>query len=165
MITSGITRKIDELGRIVLPKEIRNTMNINTGDDFQILINENKIILEKYEKIKNYKTEIMNIINAFNEELKYKIYIVINNNDILTNQRLIKNINEIVSERKIYIHDQITKLELFENTIDEGRLIILPIIKNSDILGTIIIVSKDKSEEIIKISKIINNLIKNVIDK
>lgn len=165
MITSGITRKIDELGRIVLPKEIRNTMNINTGDDFQILINENKIILEKYEKIKNYKTEIMNIINAFNEELKYKIYIVINNNDILTNQRLIKNINEIVSERKIYIQDQITKLELFENTIDEGRLIILPIIKNSDILGTIIIVSKDKSEEIIKISKIINNLIKNVINK
>lgn len=165
MITSGITRKIDELGRIVLPKEIRNTMNINTGDDFQILINENKIILEKYEKIKNYKTEIVNIINAFNEELKYKIYIVINNNDILTNQRLIKNINEIVSERKIYIQDQITKLELFENTIDEGRLIILPIIKNSDILGTIIIVSKDKSEEIIKISKIINNLIKNVIDK
>lgn len=165
MITSGITRKIDELGRIVLPKEIRNTMNINTGDDFQILINENKIILEKYEKIKNYKTEIINIINAFNEELKYKIYIVINNNDILTNQRLIKNINEIVSERKIYIQDQITKLELFENTIDEGRLIILPIIKNSDILGTIIIVSKDRSEEIIKISKIINNLIKNVIDK
>lgn len=165
MITSGITRKIDELGRIVLPKEIRNTMNINTGDDFQILINENKIILEKYEKIKNYKTEIINIINAFNEELKYKIYIVINNNDILTNQRLIKNINEIVSERKIYIQDQITKLELFDNTIDEGRLIILPIIKNSDILGTIIIVSKDKSEEIIKISKIINNLIKNVIDK
>lgn len=165
MITSGITRKIDELGRIVLPKEIRNTMNINTGDDFQISIEENKIILERYQKLRNYQNELIGIINAFKEELKYKIYVVINNNEITMNQKLVKNINDIVVERKIYIQEQINKIQLFENIIDEGRLIILPVIKDSDILGSIIIISKEKTEDLIKIAKIINNLIKSTIDK
>lgn len=165
MITSGITRKIDELGRIVLPKEIRNTMNINTGDDFQISIEDNKIILERYQKLRNYQNELIGIINAFKEELKYKIYIVINNNEITTNQKLVKNINDIVIERKIYVQDQINKIQLFENMVDEGRLVILPIIKDSDILGSIIIISKEKIEELIKITKIINHLIKNTMDK
>lgn len=164
MITSGITRKIDELGRIVLPKEIRKTMNINTGDDFQISIEENRIILERYQKLKNYEKELINIINIFEEELKCKIYLVINNEEIVTNKKLIKNINDILLERKMYIEDKIEKNQLFENTIDEGRVVILPIIKNSDILGTLIIISKEKKEEIIKIAKIINNLIKNQID-
>ena len=38
MQTTGIIRKIDELGRIVLPKELRKYLNINPGDDFQIAI-------------------------------------------------------------------------------------------------------------------------------
>ena len=164
MITSGITRKIDELGRIVLPKEIRNTMNINTGDDFQISIVDNKIILERYQKLRNYQNEIIKIIRPFIEELKYKIYIVINNNEILTNQKLIKKIDDIVVERKIYIQDEINKIQLFENIMDEGRLVILPIIKDSNILGSIIIISKEKKEEIIKIAKIINQLIKEIVD-
>ena len=46
MKSTGIVRKIDELGRIVLPKELRKSLNINSGDDFQISIDENKIILD-----------------------------------------------------------------------------------------------------------------------
>ena len=163
MITTGITRKIDELGRIVLPKEIRNTMNINTGDDFQISIEENKIILERYQKLRNYQKELITMINVFKEELKYKIYIVINNNEITTNKKVVMNINEIISERKIYIQDQISKHNFIENLIDEGRLTILPIIKDSDILGSIVIISKEKIDDILKTVKIINSLIKNMI--
>ena len=65
MITSGITRKIDELGRIVLPKEIRKTLNINTGDDFQIFLEEDKIILQRYQRLKNIEKELIKIINLF----------------------------------------------------------------------------------------------------
>ena len=52
MQTTGIIRKIDELGRIVLPKELRKYLNINPGDDFQITIENEKIILEKIKKAK-----------------------------------------------------------------------------------------------------------------
>ncbi|MDD4774719.1 MAG: AbrB/MazE/SpoVT family DNA-binding domain-containing protein [Eubacteriales bacterium] len=49
MKSTGIVRKIDELGRIVLPIEIRNTMDIKNRDGIEIFIDEDKIILKKYE--------------------------------------------------------------------------------------------------------------------
>ena len=49
MKSTGIVRKIDELGRIVLPIEIRNTMDIASRDPIEIFVEEDKIILKKYE--------------------------------------------------------------------------------------------------------------------
>lgn len=49
MKSTGIVRKIDELGRIVLPIEIRNTMDIKTRDGIEIFTDEDRIVLKKYE--------------------------------------------------------------------------------------------------------------------
>lgn len=49
MKSTGIVRKVDELGRIVLPKELRMTMNINEKDPLEIFIDGSSIILKKYE--------------------------------------------------------------------------------------------------------------------
>ena len=49
MKSTGIVRKIDELGRIVRPIEIRNTMNIENRDPLEIFVDEDKIILRKYQ--------------------------------------------------------------------------------------------------------------------
>ena len=49
MKSTGIVRKIDELGRIVLPIEIRNTMSIENRDPLEIFVDEDKIILRKYQ--------------------------------------------------------------------------------------------------------------------
>jgi transcriptional pleiotropic regulator of transition state genes len=50
MKATGITRKIDELGRIVIPKELRKTLNnIDTKDPIEIFTEEDSIILRKYE--------------------------------------------------------------------------------------------------------------------
>jgi AbrB family transcriptional regulator, transcriptional pleiotropic regulator of transition state genes len=47
---TGIVRKVDELGRIVLPKELRVTLNINEKDPLEIYVDEDsRIILRKYE--------------------------------------------------------------------------------------------------------------------
>ncbi|MBE6679042.1 MAG: AbrB/MazE/SpoVT family DNA-binding domain-containing protein [Ruminococcaceae bacterium] len=48
MKSTGIVRKIDALGRIVLPIELRKHMDIATGDDIEIFVEGNSIILEKY---------------------------------------------------------------------------------------------------------------------
>lgn len=47
MKATGIVRKVDELGRIVLPKELRQTMGIRTGDPMEIYTDANNIILRK----------------------------------------------------------------------------------------------------------------------
>ena len=49
MKTTGIVRKVDELGRIVLPIELRRTLDINIRDSLEIYIDGNRIILKKYE--------------------------------------------------------------------------------------------------------------------
>jgi transcriptional pleiotropic regulator of transition state genes len=47
MKSTGITRRVDELGRIVLPKELRNTFKINQADAMEIYVDDDKIILVK----------------------------------------------------------------------------------------------------------------------
>ena len=49
MKATGIVRKIDELGRIVLPMELRRTLGIHKEDPVEIFVDEDKIILRKYE--------------------------------------------------------------------------------------------------------------------
>ncbi|OUB93398.1 AbrB family transcriptional regulator [Bacillus thuringiensis serovar medellin] len=49
MKSTGVTRKIDELGRIVLPKELRRTLGIAEKDPIEIFVEDEKIILQKYK--------------------------------------------------------------------------------------------------------------------
>ncbi len=49
MKSTGIIRKLDELGRVVIPKEIRNKLDIEEKDPIEIYIDGNSIILKKFE--------------------------------------------------------------------------------------------------------------------
>ena len=49
MKSTGIVRKVDELGRIVLPIELRRTLGINEKDALEIYVDENTVMLKKYE--------------------------------------------------------------------------------------------------------------------
>ncbi len=48
MKSLGIVRKVDELGRIVLPKEIRDSFELSAGDGVEIFVEKDRIILQKY---------------------------------------------------------------------------------------------------------------------
>ena len=47
--STGIVRKVDDLGRVVLPKELRQTLGIAENDALEIYVDQEKIILKKYE--------------------------------------------------------------------------------------------------------------------
>lgn len=49
MKSTGIVRKIDELGRLVLPIELRRNMNLDIKDPLEIFVEDDMIILKKYE--------------------------------------------------------------------------------------------------------------------
>jgi len=49
MKSTGIVRKVDELGRIVIPMELRKTLNIDVKDPMEIFVDEGKIVLQKYQ--------------------------------------------------------------------------------------------------------------------
>ena len=49
MKSTGIIRKVDELGRIVLPIELRRTLDFEVRDEMEIFIDDGKIVLQKFE--------------------------------------------------------------------------------------------------------------------
>lgn len=78
MKSTGIVRKVDELGRVVLPIELRRTLDISPKDPLEIFIKEDTVILKKYQPacifcgqandIENFKGK--NICNDCRGELK-----------------------------------------------------------------------------------------------
>lgn len=49
MKATGIVRKVDQLGRIVVPKELRKTMGIDIGTPLEIYVEDDRVVVKKYE--------------------------------------------------------------------------------------------------------------------
>ena len=64
MKTVGIVRKVDELGRVVIPKELRRVMDIPEGTPLEIFTNENgEVVLRKYEPGCHFCGDLENLID------------------------------------------------------------------------------------------------------
>ncbi len=63
MKSTGIVRRVDELGRIVLPIELRRTLDISEKDALEIYVDEDKIILKKYQPACIFCDDAKDVIN------------------------------------------------------------------------------------------------------
>ena len=63
MKSTGIVRKVDELGRIVIPKELRVNMGMDIGQPLEIFVDKDKIILQKYQAGCIFCGQIDNIVD------------------------------------------------------------------------------------------------------
>lgn len=68
MKSTGMIRKVDELGRIVIPKEIRNSLEIYERDSMEIFIDGHSIVLKKFEENCIFCGNNKNLI-SFNNKL------------------------------------------------------------------------------------------------
>jgi len=74
MRATGIIRRIDDLGRIVIPKEIRRSIRINEGDALEIFTtNDGAICLKPYEEKPLTEEEILNRVNEMSREEKAEL--------------------------------------------------------------------------------------------
>ena len=69
MRATGIVRRIDDLGRVVIPKEIRRSLNIEEGDPLEIYIDDKtkSVMFKKYLENENALEEIQDIIDNSND--------------------------------------------------------------------------------------------------
>lgn len=145
MKATGIIRRIDDLGRIVIPKEIRKNLRIKNGENLEIFVGENdQIILRKFSQI----DKLLDVSNSIIEAISHitKDQVIITNNDICiaTSSKkknyLDKPLSEIflniINERKDVIRNE--PMEIIAGEI-EKYLIISPIIAHGDIIGSIVI--------------------------
>lgn len=63
MKSTGIVRKMDELGRIVLPIELRRTLDIAERDELEIYLDDDKVVLRKFEKSCLFCASNRNLVN------------------------------------------------------------------------------------------------------
>ena len=63
MKSTGIVRKVDDLGRVVIPVELRRTLNIDTKDALEIYVDEEKIIFKKYQPACIFCGDAEDVIN------------------------------------------------------------------------------------------------------
>lgn len=136
MKSTGISRKIDELGRIVIPKEIRNNLNINVDDSVEIYIEDKKVILEKYSKLDNLKSLIDIIIKNVLKITDHEIIITdkekaLNNNRKITDELLNIINNNIDVNQKISVTYDL-KIEANVNIIRENYIPVGAIITKSE---------------------------------
>lgn len=154
----GISRKIDELGRIVVPKEIRNNLNINVNDELEIYVNDNKIILEKYSKLENIKEFIIKLIKDIKNVNGMKILVtdkdkIIDSNELITNE-LKKIIENNVNKENI-------KLKLTDKL--EITCSINIIKENYSPIGAVITISDNIKEIDLKIANFVAQMLSNYI--
>lgn len=156
MKATGIVRRIDDLGRVVIPKEIRRTLRIREGDPLEIFVDrDGEVILKKYSPI--------NELGDFSREYAEALY------DSLGSTVLICDRDEIIavagSSKKDYMNKSngqvIEKAILeraghLEKSAGKASLVdgyeedlqsycIAPVIASGDPIGAVVIFSKDQS--------------------
>ena len=159
MKATGVVRRIDELGRIVLPKELRKNLRIREGENIEIYMYENSnIILKKFSSLKNINEVADYVTNSINKVTKLNTMIIDsdsvvsysgNNKKEYVNKYISKYLQNILNEGKnINSENQKEMTELISNKEDDMYKVISLIKQNGDIYGALIIFSLD--EEITK---------------
>ena len=81
MKATGIVRRIDDLGRILIPREIRRAMRIKEGDPLEIFTtSDGEIILKSTEPNKMQEVEVLDYFDSLGEEDKRKLIKTLMNN-------------------------------------------------------------------------------------
>lgn len=160
MKATGIVRRIDDLGRVVVPKEIRRTLRIREGDPLEIFTDrEGEIILKKYSPI----GELGDFAKQYADTLAQttgNVVCIADRDQIiavaggakkeLMNKPLGTALERIIQKRETVVAH--TGDKAFINIVENGSedfqsQVICPIIAEGDAIGAVIILSRDKSEK------------------
>lgn len=153
MKATGIVRRIDDLGRVVIPKEIRRTMRIREGDPLEIYTaSEGTVILKKYSPISELGTFALEYAEALYETLGTPCCISDRDEVIATagaskkeyqNRRLSMTAEELMLQRKTIVEKIETALEIVPGQFEQIKsYAVAPIFSNGDVIGAIFIFSK-----------------------
>ncbi|MBR6808497.1 MAG: AbrB/MazE/SpoVT family DNA-binding domain-containing protein [Clostridia bacterium] len=151
MKATGIVRRIDDLGRVVIPKEIRRTMRIREGDPLEIYTDrEGEVIFKKYSPI----GELSEFASGYAETL-YKtcgLAVAICDRDAVIacaglpkkefmDKKLSKDLEDLIDERSLYVYSGGEELKLTDHGAGAVS-VMMPIITEGDITGAVVSLKK-----------------------
>ena len=156
MKATGIVRRIDDLGRVVVPKEIRRTMRIREGDPLEIYTDrEGEIILKKYSPIGELGVFAKQYADTLGQATGHIVCISDRDQFIaaagtakkdIIGKALSRELEEAMTERESVIASSSDRnyLPLVEEGEEEYQYQVMePIISEGDVIGCVMILTKD----------------------
>ena len=175
MKTTGIVRRIDELGRIVISKEIRRSLRIKEGESLEILINNEDIILKKYSVIKNLNDFAQNITDSIYSFVKNNILITDTNSILavsgplkkeLLNKSIGTDLESKIKRREEMLERHKKNLKITDKDL-ECTYAVSPVIVGGDVIGLVMIIStEDNVEDVdLKLTQIASKFLSNHLEE
>ena len=158
MKATGIVRRIDDLGRVVIPKEIRRTMRIREGDPLEIYTDhEGEVIFKKYSPIEELAETASQYAEALNKACGISVIIVdrdiavacagIPKKDVLEH-KISSEIDNIIDTRQIYVwHNGERKISMLDRQEKYFAKVVAPIFSEGDIIGAVTIIEPETLSE------------------
>lgn len=161
MKATGIVRRIDDLGRVVIPKEIRRTLRIREGEPLEIFTDrEGEIILKKYSPIGELSEFAKEYAESLNQVTGFCICITDMDQIIavsgsgkreLQGKAISKELGAVLEERKqiLAFPNEMKYIPLFAEKLEEifGQ-VVCPIISEGDVIGSVVILQKDEKKRL-----------------
>ena len=168
MKATGVVRRIDDLGRIVIPKEIRKTLRIKEGDPLEIFTDrEGQVILKKYSPI----GELSEFATEYAETLAKTtghIACITDKDTVIAvsggskkeflEQNISRDLEKIIDDKEVYISKENNNksIPIIQNDNKEriaNSQVVYPIISDGDAIGSVILISKDSNTKMSDIEK------------
>lgn len=161
MKATGVVRRIDDLGRVVIPKEIRRNLRIREGDSLEIYVdNAGDVILKKYSPIED--------LSEFSQQYADALYlaigkdIIICDRDIIVaatanlkkkylNKKVSDQLEKYMSSRIAKVEKNMTELEITNDGKENSPYVIQPILSNGDCVGAVVILGNENSRELTEV--------------
>lgn len=156
-------RRIDSLGRIVIPKDIRDNLKIKGDDVLSFLQNGETILLKKHSLFDGLNRSVCNIVNSISSNYKCNCFIA--NDDVVLASSIKevvykkvsnKIIDSIVNRKSFVIKE---KLYVTKDYFLEGYSYCFSIVTNGDSIGLLILNSKVDNKELINMGNLITTFL------
>lgn len=154
MKATGIVRRIDDLGRVVIPKEIRRTMRIREGDPLEIFTNrDGEVIFKKYSPIGELGDFASQYAEALAKTAGRPVCITDKDNVIavsgapkkeLHEKRVSPELEKIMSEKTTFLSKGNTNIVNIADGTERFRAgVVVPIISEGDPIGSVVMMASD----------------------
>lgn len=168
MKATGVVRRIDDLGRIVIPKEIRKTLRIKEGDPLEIFTDrEGQVILKKYSPIGELSEFAIGYAETLAKTTGHIACITDKDTVIAVSgtskkeyleQGISRDLERVMEDKEVYISKENNDISIpvtknSDNSKRNNSQVVYPIISDGDVIGTVILMSKDANTKMTEVEK------------
>lgn len=167
MKSTGVIKKMDELGRIVIPKEMRRILNIRDGEVLELFVSDDNLVMKKHQSFEGVINSIKRYVELLDEVNICKSIVVdkekvLVSNIVNTNVAISDIVKSYIVNREEYV-DVSNNLK-FGEAVNGKYLFFCPLITDLDVIGGVVLVfDREIDEEKKKMGRLMAKLITNSI--